>query len=139
MFNTNSVHSGSTIEINTWAIGPFKFIGLNGFLKVLFLMSRNYRLSMHELCWFWYQSSFTHWFNYMVDRYTKEKNNGFFSGGIWLQSFCFWLFLFYSDKLVFVLLSCLVAQLIDICSWNFHVGEEQLCRTCIHTGTQKNP
>lgn len=73
----------------------------------------------------------------MVDRYTKEKNNGFFSGGIWLQSFCFWLFLFYSDKLVFVLLSCLVAQLIDICSWNFHVGEEQLCRTRIHTGTQK--
>lgn len=75
----------------------------------------------------------------MVDRYTKEKNNGFFSGGIWLQSFCFWLFLFYSDKLVFVLLSCLVAQLIDICSWNFHVGEEQLCRTRIHTGTQKTP
>lgn len=69
----------------------------------------------------------------------KKKNNGFFSGGIWLQSFCFWLFLFYSDKLVFVLLSCLVAQLIDICSWNFHVGEEQLCRTRIHTGTQKTP
>lgn len=69
----------------------------------------------------------------------KKQIMDFSLGGIWLQSFCFWLFLFYSDKLVFVLLSCLVAQLIDICSWNFHVGEEQLCRTRIHTGTQKTP
>lgn len=75
---------------------------------------------------FWYQSSFTHW-NYMVDCY-KRKNNGFFSGGKWLQSFCFWLLLFYRDKWVLVLLSCPVAhlwlKLIDISSWNFHVGEE---------------
>lgn len=69
----------------------------------------------------------------------KKKIMDFSLGGYGSSLFVFGCFFFYSDKLVFVLLSCLVAQLIDICSWNFHVGEEQLCRTRIHTGTQKTP
>lgn len=75
---------------------------------------------------FWYQSSFTHW-NYMVDCYTKERIMDFSLGGNGSSHFGFGFF-FYRDKWVLVLLSCPVVhlwlKLIDISSWNFHVGEE---------------